>query len=93
MQDRGSVFAGPCEQTGAGRRREGHRDLELGVIGAAGPHIGLGPALVENVFAPGVGLQIAGDDPDELAAGILRDEMLGEPAGPRANRTRDFKRR
>jgi hypothetical protein len=34
-----------------GRRRERHRDLELGIVVAAGPLVGVGPAVVEDVLA------------------------------------------
>ena len=38
--------------------RERHRHLQLGIIIAAGPLPGLGPAMVEHIFALAVGLQI-----------------------------------
>ena len=43
-----------------GHRRERHGDLQLGIIVAAGPLVGVGPGMVEDVFALAVGLQVAG---------------------------------
>ena len=56
---------GRHQEPPAGRRRERHRDLELGVVLAAGALIGFGPAAVEDVFAARVRFQIAGHRADE----------------------------
>ena len=70
----------------AGRWRERHRDLELGVVLAASPLVGLGPAAVEDVFAPRVRFQIAGHHADEGAVRGLGQQMLRLPAGSRRGR-------
>ena len=46
------------EQAAAGHGRERHRDLDLRIIVAAGPLIGVGPGMVEDVFALRMGLHI-----------------------------------
>ncbi len=81
------------QQAAAGRRGERHRDLELGIIAAAGALIGVGPAGIEDVFAARMGFEIAGRDADDGAVGGLGDEMLRLPAGARSRRFRDLQRR
>ena len=39
------------QQASSRRRREGNSDLELRIIAPARPRIGLGPAMIENIFA------------------------------------------
>src|SRR4029078_871395 len=65
----------------AGRWVKWHGDLELGTAPATGPLVGLGPAAVENVFAPRVRLQIAGHRADEGAVRSLGQQMLTLPHG------------
>ena len=86
------VRAGPDQQPPAGRRRERHRDLELRVVVAAGALIGLGPAVVEDVFALRMRFQIAGHDAEDGAVGGLGDQVLRLPAGPRGGRAGCFER-
>ena len=75
------VRAGPDQQAPAGHRREGHRRLELGIVAPAGALIGVGPAMVEDVFAHGMALQVAGHDRRRAAVGAVEHEVLAEPAG------------
>ena len=49
------------EQSGAGRRRERHRDLELWIIAPAGALESIRPAMVEDIFAIAVRFAIAGN--------------------------------
>src|SRR6185437_3997714 len=84
--------AGAGEQARPGDRRERHSDLELRIVIAAGALEGVGPAVIEHVFALGVTLGVAGRDAEDRAAGVLRDQMLWLPAGARSDRVRLFKR-
>ena len=74
------------QQPPAGRRRERHRHLELGVVLAAGALVGLGPAAVEHVFAPRMRFQIAGHGAGNGAVRGLGEQVLRLPAGPRRGR-------
>ena len=49
----------------ARHRRERHRDLQLGIILPARPLPGLGPAVVEHIFALAVALEIGGRGGDQ----------------------------
>src|SRR5262249_6629562 len=51
--DRVSQRSGGREQARPGHRRKRNRDLQFRIVVAAGPLKGLGPAMVENVFASG----------------------------------------
>ena len=86
-------LAGPGEQARAGHRRERHRHLELGVIVAAGALEGLGPAVVEDVFAARMALHVAGGGAEQGAVLVLGEQMAGLPAGVAADRIRLFKSR
>ena len=50
------------------------------------PVIGVGPAMIEHIFAHGMGFQIGGRGGGETAVRILDENMRAVPAGPRANR-------
>src|SRR5579872_6450563 len=50
------------EEPASGHRRERDRDLELGIIAAAGALVGVGPGVVEHVLALAVGLEVARRD-------------------------------
>ena len=78
-----AIFIGarPDEEPSAGRRCEGHRHLQLRIVAAAGTLERLGPAVVEDVFAHRVGLEVAGKDRIRFAVGTVENEVLGEPAG------------
>ena len=71
------VPAGPHQQPAAGRRRERYRDLQFRIVVAAGVVIGLGPAVVEHVFAARVALEIAGRGGNERAVGGVRPADAG----------------
>ena len=81
-----AVRTGRGEQATAGRRRERHRDLELGIVVAAGALEGLGPAAVEHVFAARMRLQVTGRDAEHLAGVVFHREVLRRPAGARHGR-------
>ena len=75
------IRPGRTSRRGPGRRRERHRRLELRVIAAAGALKGVGPAMVEDIFAHRMRFEIAGKDRGRPAVGAVEDEMLAEPAG------------
>ena len=72
------------QQARAGRRGEGRSDLELGVVASAGALVGIGPAMVEDIFALAVALQEAGRRRQELASIVLDEEIGRRPAGAAA---------
>jgi len=72
--------AGTDEEAGAADRGERHRNLQLRVVLAAGALEGLGPAVIEHVFALAVGLQVRGHH-RENAGVVLDHEVPGSPAG------------
>ena len=59
------------QQPRTGNGRERHRDLELRIVAPAGALVGVGPAVVEDVLALGVGLRVAGRSGDDLAGACL----------------------
>jgi hypothetical protein len=68
-------------QARAAGRRERHRHLDLGVIAPAGPLIGVGPTLIEDILAARMRFQIAGRGTQNLAVAGLDHEVLRCPAG------------
>jgi len=64
--------------------------LQLRIIIAACALVGVGPAVIEDVFALAVRFQIAGGDRVNLAAFVFDDKMLREPSRPAADRFRGF---
>jgi hypothetical protein len=54
----GGVNIRPDEQSRPRRRSEGHRALELGIVVAARSGVGVGPAVIEDVFALAVVLGV-----------------------------------
>ena len=78
------------QQAPAGRRREGHGNLKLGIIPPAGALVGLSPAVVEDIFATGVGFDVAGDGTEQVVALILGEQVQGLPTDPRPDRARDL---
>ncbi len=83
---------GPHQKAAPVRRRERHRHLQLRIVVAAGALIGLGPAVVEDVFALRMRFGVAGDGADDRAA-VFGDEVHGLPAGAVADRAGQFQRR
>ena len=73
--------AGLDQQPRAGRGRERHGDLQLGIIAAAGALIGVGPAVIEHIFAARMRFQVAGRRPQDFAVCGFDQEMLRLPAG------------
>ncbi len=80
------------KQPAPGRGREWHGDLELGIVAPAGALIGFRPAVVENVFAAGMGFHVAGDGADEGTGGVLGEQVHRLPADACPDRLRQFKR-
>ena len=77
---------GGDQQTPAGDRREGRGDLQLGIIVAAGALIGVGPGVVEDIFALAVRLEIGRRGGDEAAARVFDQHMRRRPARAAADR-------
>ena len=77
---------GGDEEPAPGHRRERDGDLELGIIVAAGALVGIGPGVVEHVFALAVALQIAGRGGDHASARIFNRQVRRRPAGAAADR-------
>ena len=73
------------QQAPSGGRGEWHRDLQLGIIIAAGAGIGFGPAMIEHIFTARVALQIAGRGRNQTAVGAAGQHVLGLPTGARAD--------
>ena len=80
------VRAGPHQQPRSASRRERHRDLQFGIIAAAGTLISVGPALIEDVFAARMRFQVAGRSPKRFALRRLDQKVLRRPAGSRDGR-------
>src|SRR6185369_17779604 len=68
------------EQPRAWHRREGRGDLELGIIFAAGALPGVGPAMIEHIFALAVDLEIGGRCGKEVRSVVLDEDRRGSPA-------------
>ena len=60
---------------------KGTAHLQLRIIAPAGPLVGVGPAVVEDIFALAVALEIAGHGAEQVAVRVLHEEMVTEPAG------------
>ena len=92
-QRRGADFgkARPGEKAPTGGRGEGHRNLKLGVIVAAGVLIGMRPIVVEDIFALAVALGIKRRAGDHLAA-QPRGQVGRLPAGAAPDRAAGLKR-
>ena len=69
------------QEARAGCGREGNGCLQLRVIAPAGTFEGVGPAVVEDIFALAVVLQIGGQGAEQAAGLILEQQVLAEPAG------------
>ena len=91
--DQGVLGEGLVSRTGKepapGGGGEGHRDLEFRVIAPARAFIGMGPVVVEDVFALTVAFRIERRHADDLTLGT-GDEVLRLPAASRADGTGGF---
>jgi hypothetical protein len=83
---------GGDEKPASGHRRERDGHLKLGIIVAPGPLVGVGPGMVEHIFALAVALEVAGRGGDHAPARILDRKMRRRPAGAAADRARGFER-
>ena len=81
------------QQARPGHRREGDRDLELGVVAPAGALERIRPAVVEDIFAVGVVLEIHRHGAENGAVPALEDDVARVPAGLRRARAAVFERR
>src|SRR5690606_7932060 len=59
---------------------EGHGAQQLGIVTPARALIGVGPAVVEDVFALAVALEIEGHDADHGAVFIMQGQVARRPA-------------
>ena len=84
--------AGPDKKAVPRHGREGYGGLKLRIIAAARQLVSLGPGVVEDVFAVRMGLEIAGQDRDGGAIGLLQHEMARKPARFRRSRAAFLKR-
>jgi hypothetical protein len=82
------VRSGLYQQARAGDGREGDRDLKFRVIVAARAFEGVGPAVIEHVFALAVAFQVAGRRSINRAGFVFDDEILRQPAGFSSDRFR-----
>ena len=89
QQRRGSVGLAQQQPWACGRR-ERHRALQLGIIAAPGTLPGIGPALVEHIFALAVGLEIARQYAHRHTLGIVHHQMRRLPAGASTGAARSF---
>ena len=80
------------EHPAAGDRREGDSDLDFGIVAPAGALVGVGPGMVEHIFALAVALEIGRRRGDEAARGVFDDDMGGDPAGAPTHRARLLER-
>src|SRR5208283_1976118 len=72
--------------------RERYGDLQLRIIMQPRPVIGISPAMIEHIFAHGMGFQIGWRGGGKTAARILDENMRAGPTGPRSNRFGGFER-
>src|SRR6478752_6209758 len=91
--DRVSYRAGGRKQARPGHRGKWNRDLEFRIVVAPGALKGLGPAMVENVFAAGVALCVAGRRATKHPVHVFREQVPRLPARSLADRVRLLKRR
>ena len=71
---------GGDEEPASGDRRERDGHLKLGIIAAAGALVGVGPGMVEHVFALAVALEVAGRGGDHAPARVFHRQMRRRPA-------------
>ncbi len=78
---RSDRLADAVEKAGARCRREGNGGLQLRVIAPAGALEGIGPAVVEDIFALAVVLEVGGQGAEQRPVRVLQQQVLAEPAG------------
>src|SRR3546814_2508249 len=61
------------QQPRAGNGRERNRQLELGIISAAGAHIGVRPVLIEDIFALAVALGLRSEEHTSELPSLMRN--------------------
>ncbi len=86
------VGVGGHQQAAAGDGGERHADLELGVVVEPGAVVGVGPGVIEDVFAHRMGLDVAGRHRLEPARLALDHDVGRHPPGAAAHRLRAFQR-
>ncbi len=97
-QARDQRLAGPLrsvgrdQQASSGRGGEGDRDLQLGIVVAARPRVGVRPCVVEDILPHAVALEVGRGRGDDGARAVLDDNMRGRPARPAGGRARGFER-
>jgi len=86
VADARGVGAGPREKARARHRREGNRDLQLGIVAAAGALEGLSPAVIEDIFALAVAFDVKRRGAEQRAVAGLGQQVLRLPAGSSSDR-------
>ena len=76
----GQIRVWMSQEARAGRGGEGHGAQQFGIIAAARPLIGVGPAVVEDVFALAVALQIEGHDAQHGVVVASQRQVMRSPA-------------
>ena len=84
--------AGTGKQARSGHWREGHGDLELGIVATAGALQRLRPAVVEHVLALRMGLHVERCSALQRAVVRLRQQILRLPSGAPSHRLGVFQR-
>src|SRR5215467_6308624 len=84
--DRIFLRAGTDQKSPSSCRREWHRDLELGIVAAAGASIGISPAMVEDILTTRVALEVARHCRNQCVIGGVGEHMARLPAAAWADR-------
>jgi hypothetical protein len=85
-------LAGGSQQPLARHRRERHGDLQLGIIVSAGALEGVGPAVIEDIFALAVGLEIGRRRGEQRPVLAFDQDRRRSPAAALADAARFFQR-
>src|SRR5690606_18667502 len=91
-EQRGGVAVVGEQQARAGRGGEGRGDLQLRIVVPAGALPGVGPGVVEHVFALAVALGVGRKRSEQPAATVLEQQRGGGPAGAGADAARVLER-
>ena len=73
------------EDAGPGRGRKGRSNLELGIITPASPVPGIGPAMIEDIFALAMRFDIGGKRRRQLAIAAIDKQGHSLPAAASAD--------